>query len=266
MGNTCIQTTRRPSRKLQHGIERTGEEMAYQKKRLKADYDKSYRNRSPVRNKNAIKSQSLTPYRNKYLTSNKLCLQHIEPEAEDESRPENYQLKKPIKFIRSNTIEKNKDETLAEGYCPNNQVKLLCHSLKLPTSTSKADIVNRVERDMAYRAQLQHPNLLNCYSYRIYKGELSILYEYPLIGSLADLSVSCKKLDASLVAYYAKQILYALQYLHANRVKHLNIHPGNLFLTDADTIKLGPFSPLQKLNQFCYIDTEKIRYMSPEVS
>ncbi|XP_055330044.1 uncharacterized protein LOC129582548 [Paramacrobiotus metropolitanus] len=83
-------------------------------------------------------------------------------------------------------------------------------------------------------------------------------------------------LPRTLCLDYLKQILLGLEYLHANRLKHLHIQPRKLLLDDADSVGTYRTIKIAGLDESVMLDTqhpqslatlrEAVRYMSPEVA
>lgn len=201
-----------------------------------------------------------------YFTTNELQICRLKYNIQNNFRAERIRLDKNIKFIRaqSNNVYRNND--ISEGYCSNNKVKMLCHNIQISKAAKKTDIKKSIDDCVISRMELNHINLLDCYGYRLEKGFLSIFYEVPDVCSLNELIITCNKFNYSMVAYYAKQIIYGLEYLHTYDIKHLSLYPDNLFLTNAMTVKLGPFNCF---NDFVELKEQnnilEMRYMAPEV-
>lgn len=170
-----------------------------------------------------------------------------------------------IKFIEERKLNMLDGESFSEGYCCNNNLKMLCHSITLPRHHKYINMRN-IEGYLSLRKQLQHPNLMSYYGYDVYKNNLNMYYENSGSGSLADYMNPHQKLETCIIAYYAKQVLAGLEYLHANEIKHLAICPMNIHLFDGNVVKLGPFNFCKEIAELSWIySVERARYASPEV-
>ena len=97
------------------------------------------------------------------------------------------------------------------------------------------------------------------------------------LGNYGDLSnfqkVLLKKkfLSETLINYFAKQILEALNYIHRCKIVHMDIKQGNILLNSELSIKLTDFSVSCYYGAFNAGDTVKFplvgtrKYMSPEI-
>lgn len=81
-------------------------------------------------------------------------------------------------------------------------------------------------------------------SYRYLKhNEIWITMEYCGGGSIHDLiKIARKPLNEKQLCFVIKQTLYALKYLHANKLIHRDIKAGNILLSDNGNVKLGIFT------------------------
>jgi cyclin-dependent kinase 2 len=81
-------------------------------------------------------------------------------------------------------------------------------------------------RELRYLGGLRHPNVLRLVDYFAYPGALGIVT--PLAsGSIAHLA---SRLDAQQVRTLVRQLLLALDYVHANGVVHADVKPDNVLL------------------------------------
>jgi 3-phosphoinositide dependent protein kinase-1 len=97
------------------------------------------------------------------------------------------------------------------------------------------------------------------------------------LGKNGDLSYFQKKLlkrkilSPTIICYFAKQILEALNYIHKCKVIHMDIKPSNILIDSYLNVKLTDFSVScsynafnpEELVRFPFVGTDK--YMSPEI-
>jgi serine/threonine protein kinase len=100
-------------------------------------------------------------------------------------------------------------------------------------------------------AKLSHQNIVKIVDYqqKIYLPTKSkptaasyILMELATHGDFADLVLKGKfPKDDILIRTYFHQLLDGIEYLHKNRIAHLDIKPDNLLLSEDFTLKIGDF-------------------------
>ncbi|CAD6193148.1 unnamed protein product [Caenorhabditis auriculariae] len=86
----------------------------------------------------------------------------------------------------------------------------------------------------------QHPNIVRMYSSHLIDDELWVVMEFMESGSLTDI-VTTTRMTEPQIATVAKQVLLALEFLHARRVIHRDIKSDSILLKRDGTIKLSDF-------------------------
>lgn len=71
--------------------------------------------------------------------------------------------------------------------------------------------------------------------------------EYADAGSLEKLTSTYGKLPENLVAFYIKQILNGLVYLHERKIIHRDIKPANILTTSQGQVKISDFGCSQQM-------------------
>ena len=84
---------------------------------------------------------------------------------------------------------------------------------------------------------LNHPNIVKLYDAFYDDSSQYLVMEYCSNGTLYQKG----RLSYDKFVYYAKQILEALAYCHANNIAHRDLKPENILLDDYDHIKLADF-------------------------
>jgi len=69
--------------------------------------------------------------------------------------------------------------------------------------------------------------------FQIHDGTPFLVMDYAQGGTLRDIHPRDERLDRELIVYYVKQIADALDYIHKQKVIHLDIKPTNIFLREA---------------------------------
>ena len=90
--------------------------------------------------------------------------------------------------------------------------------------------------------RLNHPSIINLYSSFENDCEQFLVLEYCSNGTIKEKG----KLSYEKFSYYAKQILEAIAFCHANNIAHRDIKPENIFIDQYDHIKLADFGLAKK--------------------
>ncbi|CAG8465302.1 15816_t:CDS:10 [Cetraspora pellucida] len=106
------------------------------------------------------------------------------------------------------------------------------HYLELAGKEKLEDI----ERDLDRIKKLRHSNLVAVYESELERCEsgwkLHILMEYSCGGTMVDLLKKCGVVRLQLAREYMKQLLDALDYIHANSFVHKDIKASNILFTE----------------------------------
>jgi class 3 adenylate cyclase/tetratricopeptide (TPR) repeat protein len=129
----------------------------------------------------------------------------------------------------------------------------------------------RVHREAQSTAKLgDHPNVVTVYDIGEENGQQYIVSQYMSGGSLADLldGMDGRRLPIDRAVETATQIARALAHAHSHGVIHRDVKPGNVWLSDDKTAKLGDFGLAIALDR-SRLTTEgtmlgTVAYMPPE--
>ncbi|RHZ86074.1 hypothetical protein Glove_55g46 [Diversispora epigaea] len=98
--------------------------------------------------------------------------------------------------------------------------------------------LEEIEKDLFRVKRLRHANLITIYESELGRSEtgwnLYILMEYARGGTLEDLLKKCGTVQLPFAREYMKQLLDALDYVHANSFVHKDIKASNILLTEVD--------------------------------
>jgi class 3 adenylate cyclase/tetratricopeptide (TPR) repeat protein len=104
--------------------------------------------------------------------------------------------------------------------------------------------LERVLREAQSMARLgDHPNIVTVYDIGDEASGPFIVSQYMAGGSLADVLAApeTRRLDPTRAALIGAQVCAGLAHAHANGVVHRDLKPGNVWLAEDGTVKLGDF-------------------------
>jgi serine/threonine protein kinase/WD40 repeat protein len=149
----------------------------------------------------------------------------------------------------------------------------------LPAALSDdADRRRRFEKEARAAGGLNHPNILAVYDIGVERGSSYIVTEL-LEGETLRERMGGRPLAPRKAADYARQIANGLAAAHDRGVVHLDVKPGNLFVTTDGRIKILDFGLAKLIGPESSLDTETITvdgtlptvmgtvaYLSPELA
>eukprot|EP01062_Namystynia_karyoxenos_P033810 TRINITY_DN24825_c0_g1_i1.p1 TRINITY_DN24825_c0_g1~~TRINITY_DN24825_c0_g1_i1.p1 ORF type:complete len:931 (+),score=269.42 TRINITY_DN24825_c0_g1_i1:79-2871(+) len=102
------------------------------------------------------------------------------------------------------------------------------------------------EAEAVMLQRLKHPHIVRFVEAVWQDGLLDIVMEYAGGGDLST-RLAGGPIPVSTAARYFRETAEAVRYLHDRRVIHRDIKPGNIFLTEGNSIKLGDVGLTQKV-------------------
>ncbi|XP_048086271.1 triple functional domain protein isoform X5 [Alosa alosa] len=115
---------------------------------------------------------------------------------------------------------------------------------------------DQVTQELSALQRLQHPHIVCLLDTYETSSSYALVLEMADQGRLLDYIVSWGNLTEEKVAFYLRDILEALHYLHNCRIAHLDLKPENLLVDQCSsqpTVKLTDFGDAVQLNSAHYV-------------
>eukprot|EP00879_Flechtneria_rotunda_P020298 GHRR01021346.1.p1 GENE.GHRR01021346.1~~GHRR01021346.1.p1 ORF type:complete len:660 (+),score=250.95 GHRR01021346.1:421-2400(+) len=118
------------------------------------------------------------------------------------------------------------------------------HAIKSVDKSQKARVLQEVRTMHA----LDHDNILKFYAWYETTNHLWLILEYCVGGDLMSLLRQDTRLPESSVHDFARDMVIALQFLHANSIIYCDVKPSNILLDENGRLKLGGFGLSRRLS------------------
>jgi serine/threonine protein kinase len=132
---------------------------------------------------------------------------------------------------------------------------------------NKPEIRERFFREARAAGQLSHKNIIVIYDLGEEKGQPFLAMEYLSGAALATRMIGAGRLSVARAVDVMIDVCQALEYAHSRGIVHRDITPANIFITDADELKILDFG-LAHLVSSELTRSETVmgtaNYMSPE--
>jgi serine/threonine protein kinase len=130
--------------------------------------------------------------------------------------------------------------------------------------------IKALQQEVELLKELKHPNIVQYLGSEVNESNtvFSLFLEFVSGGSIAKSLLNFGRLDECIVRHYTGEILYGLQYLHANHVIHRDIKTHNVLVTHDGRCKIVDFGCSKHLAGLADVATSLIgtpQYASPEV-
>lgn len=138
--------------------------------------------------------------------------------------------------------------------------------IDLSKTKSSATARSLVMREINIHRRLSHENIVKLYSSYEEGNKIYLILEYVNKGNLYHLINSNKGLSEEKAFKYFIQVVYAVYFLHENKLIHRDIKPENILIGDKDEAKLCDFgwcieSDPSSRSSFC----GTLEYIAPEI-
>eukprot|EP01065_Artemidia_motanka_P026753 TRINITY_DN31_c0_g1_i4.p1 TRINITY_DN31_c0_g1~~TRINITY_DN31_c0_g1_i4.p1 ORF type:complete len:444 (+),score=147.90 TRINITY_DN31_c0_g1_i4:84-1415(+) len=132
---------------------------------------------------------------------------------------------------------------------------------------TKGHVEQQLKREIAIMKLLDHPHVLSMIDVLQTGSNIYLVLELLTGGDLFDKLDQAKRFDEPQARTYFQQLVYGLQYLHANDIAHRDLKPENLLLDAEGHLKIADFGFSRLLNNQQLLQTVcgTPNYMAPEV-
>lgn len=183
-----------------------------------------------------------------------------------------------IRLARSEEAEKRSIESLYRGKFLGEGGFSVCFEYRSARGTLALKIIPKtklkaakaaaiMQNELVINRMLHHPNIVAFSECFQDDRNVYLVLELCSHGTLFDVLVRRKKLPENEIAFYLSQMLLGLQYLHSNRILHLDLKPENIFIADDFTLKIGDFGVSKQIEPdgACKLLGKTLLYAAPEV-
>ncbi|XP_059147597.1 uncharacterized protein LOC131935253 [Physella acuta] len=112
---------------------------------------------------------------------------------------------------------------------------------KIWIKEAKQDAIGNFLSEAELLLKARHKNIIQFHGYQIKDMSIIIFLEYMPKGTLATYIKKKNGLDEKTTRKFTKQILEGLEYLHQNKILHLDIKGTNILIENKNSIKIADF-------------------------
>lgn len=130
------------------------------------------------------------------------------------------------------------------------------------------DVEHQLQREIEIQSLCRHTNILRLYNYFHDEKRVYLMLEIAPGGQLYSLlkRQRLRRFSEAKAAWYFKQIVWAIQYCHANNIIHRDIKPENILIGMNGVLKIADFgvavqSQCSQRETFC----GTLEYLAPEM-
>eukprot|EP01038_Epipyxis_sp_PR26KG_P004235 gene4235-6012_t len=138
---------------------------------------------------------------------------------------------------------------------------------QIETDGLNKDQFKGIKAEIETMKELSHPNIVCYFDTQYTANKIFILLEYADKGSLRQLYQRNGPMNDTFIAYYLKQILQGLSYLHSKGIAHRDIKCANCLLSSTGVVKLADFGASKRFESDSIVSGLKgtPHWMAPEV-
>ena len=128
------------------------------------------------------------------------------------------------------------------------------------------NLQERFEVEIRIDQQLHHPGIVQIVDLMKDENNFYVIMEFCPKGDFFEFIIDNKKLPEKIAAYYIRQVLETLKYVHSFGIAHRDLKPENLLLDQDNNIKISDFGLSRYVNKQGLVDTPcgSPCYASPE--
>lgn len=119
----------------------------------------------------------------------------------------------------------------------------------------------RTKREILYQKMSKHPSVVELFEWFEDETNMYLILEYCSRGELYSYLKAKKKLDESEANIILLQLASGVEFIHLQKIIHRDLKLGNIFLDDANRVKIGDFGLAKNLsmkaNSFCDMFSNK---------
>jgi len=130
-----------------------------------------------------------------------------------------------------------------------------------------SDLVDQVEREIAFQSCMQHENVLRLYKHFQDDEAVYLLLEFCAKGELYQLlrTRRGRRFTETVAQHYFVQVTRGLRYLHSQQIVHRDLKPENLLVNQDDVLKIADFGWCAKTTEPRFTFCGTLDYLAPEM-
>ena len=128
------------------------------------------------------------------------------------------------------------------------------------------NLQERFEIEIRIDQQLHHPGIVQIVDLLKDENNFYVIMEFCPNGDFFEFIIDNQKLPEKIAAYYIRQVLETLKYVHSFGIAHRDLKPENLLLDHENNLKISDFGLSRYVNKQGLVDTPcgSPCYASPE--